>query len=40
MTEIKFDGLTGSDMTWKATGEVNKEPRAVVIKNGAYVLAE
>lgn len=40
MTEIKFDGLTGSDMTWKATGEVNKEPIAVVIKNGAYVLAE
>ncbi len=25
------DGLTGSGMTWSAEGEVNKEPRAVVI---------
>lgn len=40
MTEITFDGLTGDGMTWAATGEVNKEPRAVVIKDGAYVTAE
>lgn len=40
MTQITVDGLTGSGMTWLATGEVNKEPRAVVIKNGSYVAAE
>lgn len=39
MTQITFDGLTGEGMTWEATGEVNKEPRAVVIKDGAYVSA-
>ncbi len=32
-----FDGLTGQGMTWKATGEVSKEPRAVTIQSGAYV---
>lgn len=37
MTEITVDGVTGSGMTWLATGEVNKEPRAVVIKDGSYV---
>ena len=37
MTEISVDGLTGVGMTWKATGEVSKAPKAVVIKNGAYV---
>ncbi len=31
-----FDGLTGADMSWEKTGEVNKAPAAVVIKNGAY----
>lgn len=40
MTEITVDGLTGEGMTWAATGEVNKEPRAVVIKDGAYVSAQ
>lgn len=40
MTQIEVDGLTGAGMTWAATGEVNKEPRAVVIKDGAYVSAE
>jgi branched-chain amino acid transport system substrate-binding protein len=40
MTEISVDGLTGAGMTWKATGEVNKAPRAIVIQNGAYVSAE
>ena len=39
MTEIKVDGLTGEGMTWSATGEVSKAPRAVVIKDGAYVGA-
>lgn len=40
MTEISVDGLTGSGMTWAATGEVNKAPRAIVIKDGTYVSAE
>lgn len=37
MTEIKIDGLTGSDMQWLESGEVNKDPKAVVIQNGVYV---
>ena len=36
MTEITYDGLTGSGMTWSADGEPNKAPKAVVIKDGAY----
>lgn len=40
MTQISVDGLTGAGMTWAATGEVNKAPRAIVIQNGAYVSAE
>lgn len=40
MTEITLDGLTSQDMTWEASGEPNKEPKAVVIKDGAYVSAE
>ena len=38
-TSMTFDGLTGSGMTWKATGEVSKSPMAVVIENGVYVGA-
>ena len=37
ITKLKFDGLTGTGMTWAASGEVNKEPKAVVIENGVYV---
>ena len=37
MTEISYDGLTGEGMTWTADGEPNKAPKAVVIKDGAYV---
>ncbi len=40
MTEISVDGLTSLGMTWSATGEPTKEPKAVVIKNGEYVLAQ
>ena len=40
MTEITLDGLTSQSMTWEASGEPNKEPKAVVIKDGAYVSAE
>ena len=35
MTEITVDGVTGS-MTWDASGEPAKEPKAMVIKNGSY----
>ncbi len=40
MTEITIDGLTGSQMTWDASGEPNKEPKAVRIVDGAYKAAE
>lgn len=36
MTEISVDGLTGDGMTWAATGEVSKQPKAMVIENGVY----
>lgn len=35
MTEITVTGLTG-EITWDASGEPSKEPKAVVIENGAY----
>ena len=35
MTEITVSGITG-EMTWTADGEVNKEPKAVKIVDGAY----
>jgi len=35
MTEISLTGLTGT-ITWDASGEPNKEPKAVIIENGAY----
>ena len=35
MTEIEYDGVTGL-MTWSADGEPTKEPKAMVIKDGAY----
>ena len=34
--DFTFDGLTGSGMTWATTGEVSKEPKGMVIKDGAY----
>lgn len=40
MTEISVDGTTGTGMTWNEKGEVNKAPKAVVIKDGTYVSAE
>ena len=40
MTEIEAAGLTSDKMTWDASGEPNKEPKAVVIQNGAYVSAQ
>ncbi len=35
--DFKFDGLTGEGMTWSKSGEVSKEPKGMVIKDGAYV---
>lgn len=37
MTEIKVDGTTGAGMSWKATGEVNKQPKAIKIQSGEYI---
>lgn len=39
LTDSNFsvDGITGNGMTWTVNGEVNKAPKAVVIKDGAYV---
>ena len=40
-TTMKFQGITApGDITWNVNGEVSKEPRAIVIKDGAYVSAE
>ncbi len=39
MTEITVEGITGS-MTWTADGEPTKEPKAVAIQDGAYVMME
>ncbi|MBR3634727.1 MAG: ABC transporter substrate-binding protein [Lachnospiraceae bacterium] len=40
MTQISVDGLTGAGMSWTADGEVNKAPKAVVIKEGVYVAMD
>jgi branched-chain amino acid transport system substrate-binding protein len=37
MTQIEVAGLTSSKMTWDASGEPNKEPKAVTIRGGVYV---
>ena len=36
MPTLNVSGLTG-DMVWNAEGQVDKEPKAVTIVNGAYV---
>jgi len=38
-TSMTFEGLTGT-CKWAVNGEVNKSPKAVIIKDGAYVSAE
>ena len=40
ITTIKYDGITGSNMTWDASGEVSKAPMAIIIKDGAYASVE
>ena len=39
MPTLTVEGITGT-MTWAATGEVDKTPTAVVIKDGVYVGVE
>ena len=39
-TSMTFNGLTGTDVNWNASGEVSKAPKAVVIENGVYVGVE
>lgn len=34
---FSYSGLTGENMTWSDTGEVAKDPKAMVIQDGAYV---
>lgn len=36
-SDFKLDGLTGSEMTWSESGEVSKDPKGMIIKNGVYV---
>ncbi len=40
MTEITYDGLTGTGTTWDESGEPTKDPKAMVIKDGAYAPIE
>lgn len=36
ITSLTFSGLTGAEITWDASGAPIKEPKAMVIENGAY----
>ena len=36
-TTMTYDGITGESMTWDASGAVTKDPKGMVIENGAYV---
>jgi branched-chain amino acid transport system substrate-binding protein len=36
-TSMTFSGLTGDNMTWSKGGEVTKDPKGMIIKDGAYV---
>jgi branched-chain amino acid transport system substrate-binding protein len=36
-TSMSFDGLTGDKMTWGTNGQVSKQPKGMVIKDGAYL---
>ena len=36
-TTMTFNGVTGENVRWAKNGEVTKDPKGMVIKNGAYV---
>ena len=36
-TGMTFSGLTGTGVTWNASGEVSKSPKAIMIRDGQYV---
>ncbi|MBR4944790.1 MAG: ABC transporter substrate-binding protein [Peptococcaceae bacterium] len=36
-TSMSFNGLTGEGATWGENGQVSKDPKGMVIQNGAYV---
>ncbi len=38
--EVTYNGLTGENMTWNDAGEVSKDPKAVIIQDGAYVSVQ
>ena len=40
MSQVSISGLTSDSITWDASGEPNKNPKAVVIKDGAYVSCD
>ena len=40
IVETTVSGLTSSSMSWEASGEPNKEPKAVVIQDGAYASVQ
>ena len=40
MTQIKVDGLTGSNMSWTEDGEPETDPKAVQVVDGAYKAME
>ena len=36
-TTMTFNGITGENVKWATNGEVTKDPKGMIIKNGAYV---
>ena len=39
-TTMTFNGITGENMRWGTNGEVTKDPKGMIIKDGAYVGLE
>ncbi len=39
-TTMTFNGITGENVRWSNAGEVTKDPKGMIIKNGAYVGLE
>ncbi len=40
MKTVSINGVTGEDIHFSENGEPNKAPKAVIIENGAYKLAD